>query len=215
MALPSIITPMISAEDDDELYDLTLFAKTKRIINTIHRHALQWVHHVLQCAILTIVPLVERFRPYCNSGSIDTMRLSFFSYKSHQILTDMPFQIETDGRYYYPIQHVRSEHHTTTLHCNNDTSVCYCKVDNSVYLDDLIMKYHILPVLSAHIGKNVWVEVKDEEVIFEQYGIINNTQTLIYRILRRVLVLRYYPEGLPEYLRIEQDEALELYGFRF
>jgi len=81
-----------------------------------------------------------------------------------------------------------------------------------VYLDTLINDYNILPVLSAHIGKNVWVEMKQDGIVYEQYGHVYDELIPVYRIIQHSLTLRYYPEGLPEALQKEQQEVLKLYG---
>jgi len=115
-----------------------------------------------------------------------------------------------------PLQHIqfclKEQCRPTTLHCNDDHSICYCHTNETLYLDTLINDYNILPVLSAHIGKNVWVEMKEEGILYEQYGFVYRNLLPVYRILQHSLVLRYYPEGLPEELAAEQKRALQLYG---
>jgi hypothetical protein len=209
------IAQVLIAPADDEMLSETLQTTAMNaIVNSIRAQVFEWIQQVTQSAILTVVPLSERLLRRAQYG--EDMTLKFLIYNSHEALIPAETMFRTGHQetdiYRHMSTHLLNGLRPTTIHCNNDHSICLCAHNNVTYLHKLITEYHILPVLSAHIGKNVWVELTNDGQIFLQYGNVNNIHMPVYRIMQHSLVLRYYPEGLPSNLLNEQKNALILYG---
>jgi hypothetical protein len=203
---------LISPAEDQMLHNEMAMANT--IANSIRAQVFEWIRQTTQSAILTVVPLSERLRAYAQHG--DNMTLKFLIYNSHEALIPAETAFTTAHHetdiYRHMSTNLLAGLRPTTIHCNNDLSICLCPHNNVTYLHKLITEAHLLPVLSAHIGKNVWVELNNDGQVFLQYGNVNNIHMPVYRIMQHSLVLRYYPEGLPMNLLNEQKNALILYG---